>query len=526
MKESLRRRDYRQYRFRKKEWTLSVMTAVAITLFLAWFFYRNLLCGILLSPIGWFWFQNKKRKEGEKCRAALTEQFKECILSASASLQAGYAVENAFMESREDVRNLYGENSMMYEELEGIRRGLVMNLPLEELLLDFGERSGCEEIKQFAQMFSVAKRGGGSLPDVIRTSSSLISERIEARQEVRILLSGRIMEQNVMRVMPFAIVFYVSSIYQGFFQPLYEDLSGRGIMTLCLLLYLAAIFAGEKIFQGIWHQMEGEWKKPKIAAMARTGILGKMAVLGEKMAATFQGRGGPKNGEERIRKSLEIIYPDEAREDLLRKYLGGKIGLSILVLLLGSFLSLCLWLKGAGGADQENLPLVILGLSAAAAVGIFFLMDKDLFDQVKKRRELLQLTYPDLVHELALYLVAGMTIRSAFLRLGKKYEYAAFACREMQAGQSEAVAYEHFGKRAGVREYVKLSALLCQNLKKGSNALMSRLEEEASASMESRIQSGKRLGEEAETKLLIPMVMLLAVVTLMIMIPAFSMMGA
>lgn len=458
-------------------------------------------------------------------RAALTEQFKECILSVSASLQAGYAVENAFMESREDIRNLYGENCLMYEELEGIRRGLVMNLPLEELLLDFGERSACEEIRQFAQMFSVAKRGGGSLPDVIRTSANLISERIEARQEVQNLLSGRIMEQNVMRIMPFAIVFYVGSLYHGFFQPLYEDLGGRAIMTACLLLYLASTYAGEIIFQGIWRQMDGEWKKPKIAAMVRTGILGKTSMLGEKLIVTFRRRSPPGMGEERIRKSLEVIYPEEAREDLLRKYFGGKLGLSILVSILGSFLALCLWVKG-GDASQENLPLIILGLSLAAAVGIFFLMDKDLYDQVNKRRESIRLTYPNLVHELALYLVAGMTIRSAFAKLGKKYEHVAYACREMQAGQSEPIVYDHFGKRTGVREYVKLSTLLCQNLKKGSSALMNRLEEEARASMESRIQNGKKLGEEAETKLLIPMVMMLAVTMLMIMVPAFSMMGA
>ena len=153
-------------------------------------------------------------------------------------------------------------------------------------------------------------------------------------------------------------------------------------------------------------------------------------------------------------------------------------------------------------------------------------MDKDLGDQVKKRRELLRLSYPDLVHGLTLYLVAGMTIRAAFGRLGKTNELAAHACREMQMGQSEYVAYEHFGKRAGSREYLRLSALLCQNLKKGTSAILGRLEEEALLSSESRIQSGKRLGEEAETKLLIPMVMLLAVVMLMIMVPAFSMMGA
>ena len=526
MKENLRRRDYHQYEFQRREFLLLLLTAIGIVVFLAWFFYRSLWCAILLSPLGIYLVKYVRKKRGERERGLLTEQFKECILSVSTSLQAGYAVENAFMESREDMRNLYGENSMIYEELEMIRRGLVVNIPLEELLLDFGERSGCDEIRQFAQMFSIAKRGGGSIPEMIRTSENLIRARIEARQEIQTILSGRIMEQNVMRLMPFGITFYVSITYQGYFDPLYRDLSGRAVMTFCLVLYLAALIMGEKIFEGIWGQMEGKGKASKLAAMVRTGILGKMAGIGDRIYQRFSEVFLQKTGGERIRKALETICPEEPREELVARYYGGKLGMCLLVLGVGHFLTLCLWLKGGSETMPENLVPSIWGMTMAASIGVYFLMDKDLFDQVKKKKELLRLGYPDLVHQLALYLVAGMTIRSAFGRLGKTNEYAAYACREMQSGQSEAAAYENFGKRAGPREYVKLSTLLCQNLKKGSSALMERLEEEALTATESRIQSGRKLGEEAQTKLLIPMVTLLAVTMLMIMVPAFDMMGA
>ena len=525
MKTSLNRQDYRQYEFSRKEWLFVISQAVFLVGFFAWFFYRHFLGVVLLSPLGIIWVKYVRRRKAEARRAFLTEQFKECILSTSASLQAGYAVENAFLESREDMRNLYGERSAIYEELEVIRRGLVVNLSLEELLLDFGERSGCEEILQFAQLFSIAKRGGGNLSEMIRTSANLISQRFEARQEVRTMLAGRKMEQTVMRIMPFGITFYVSLSYPGYFDPLYQDLSGAAIMTLCLALYLASVFLGERIFDSIWHQMEGKGKRERLAAMTRTGILGRAAQVGERIYLLVRkaGRGFP--GEEKLRKHLEVIYPEENREELLQKYYGGKLGFSALILLLGGFFSLCLWLRG-GVPGQEHLGGTILGLTAGATIGTFFLTDKDLGDQVKKRRDLLRLRYPDLVHELALYLVAGMTIRAAFGRLGKKNDLAAYACREMQSGQSELTAYEHFGKRAGVREYVKLSTLLSQNLKKGSSTLLARMEEEAVSAEEGRIQSGKRLGEEAQTKLLITMVMLLAAVMLMIMVPAFSMMGA
>ena len=61
-----------------------------------------------------------------------------------------------------------------------------------------------------------------------------------------------------------------------------------------------------------------------------------------------------------------------------------------------------------------------------------------------------------------------------------------------------------------------------QNLKRGNSALLERLREEADKAWEEQLQQGRRMGEEAGTKLLVPMVMMLAVVMVMIMVPAFS----
>lgn len=182
----------------------------------------------------------------------------------------------------------------------------------------------------------------------------------------------------------------------------------------------------------------------------------------------------------------------------------------------------------------------LFGGAMLAAVLIFLLADKDLHDDVEKRRQKMKKEYPDVVHKLVLYLGAGMTIRGTFQRMAEEYEQSGkrgkpespvyeellHTCRELKAGVSEGAAYEHFGKRTGLQEYIRLSTLLTQNLKKGNSTLLQRLREEAEKSSLERIQYGRRLGEEAMTKLLLPMVMMLLVVMLMIMIPAFSAMGA
>ncbi len=184
---------------------------------------------------------------------------------------------------------------------------------------------------------------------------------------------------------------------------------------------------------------------------------------------------------------------------------------------------------------EDNSLLLWAGAMAAAAA-VYLISDKDLHKQLERRKESIHREYPEIVHKLRLFLGAGMTVRGAFRKIAgdyeerhqngsrasPAYEEMLYACREQHSGVSEGASYEHFGKRTGLQEYIRLSALLMQNLKKGNSTLLERLREEADKAAQEQLQRGKRLGEEAGTKLLVPMVLMLAVVMAIIMIPAFS----
>lgn len=186
--------------------------------------------------------------------------------------------------------------------------------------------------------------------------------------------------------------------------------------------------------------------------------------------------------------------------------------------------------------QKENYGILLWLITVAAGVGVFFLQDKDLHTRVQARQQQLKEEYPVVVNKLVLYLGAGLTIRGAFYRLAEEYAkekqrsgriqpvYEEILCtgRELGTGASETEAYERFGKRCGLTEYVRLSALLSQNLRKGSISLSARLKEEADAALKEQINQSRRIGEEVSTRLLIPMVMMLGIVMVMIMIPAFG----
>ena len=255
MDTSLKRQDYHRYAWKRGEKAGTVLICAGVTGIIAYFFYRSVWALIPLSAIGIFTFIQVERGKAEKMREELSGQFRECILSVAALLQAGYAVENAFMECRQDMALMYGEDALICRELNYIKRGLKINIVLEELLEDLAARSGCEEITQFAQIFALVKRNGGNVAEVIRSAACQVGRQIELKQEVQILLGGKKMELMIMKAMPFGILLYIDIGNRGYFDSLYHNLTGIAVMTGCLGVYLGAYLLGERIMKGITADM-------------------------------------------------------------------------------------------------------------------------------------------------------------------------------------------------------------------------------------------------------------------------------
>lgn len=173
-------------------------------------------------------------------------------------------------------------------------------------------------------------------------------------------------------------------------------------------------------------------------------------------------------------------------------------------------------------------------LFLVVSILLYWNEDARLQTQVEQRKKALVLAYPEFVSKLTLLTHAGMTIRGAIGKIlmlyekeegkGKRnpcYEELRIALYEMENGVYEEKAYENLGKRVKLPSYVKLSGLLSQNVKKGSKDLLIHLEREAEDAFEERKRMARRLGEEAGTKLLLPMMLMLLVVLILIMVPAF-----
>lgn len=182
-----------------------------------------------------------------------------------------------------------------------------------------------------------------------------------------------------------------------------------------------------------------------------------------------------------------------------------------------------------------NRSLMMVFLAAVAAAGIF-LREKEENRRKKAARERqMMIDYAGIVGKFSLLLGAGMNISLAWEKIAlayqkkreqgqieKRYAYEEMlnTLYEIRDGVGELQAYENFGIRCQLSIYRRLSALIVQNVRKGAQGMQRLLEQEEWEAYEQRKAYAKQMGEEAGTKLLLPMGIMLAIVLAILVIPA------
>lgn len=76
-----------------------------------------------------------------------------------------------------------------------------------------------------------------------------ITEKIEVKREIGVLIAAKKFEQKIMNVIPIFMILYISLSSEGFLDVMYESLLGRVIMTICLTAYVFSFYLGKKIIE-------------------------------------------------------------------------------------------------------------------------------------------------------------------------------------------------------------------------------------------------------------------------------------
>lgn len=243
----IERTDYTVYRFSVREWLRVLAECLILTGGIDYLFYQSTAAFFFLAPLSFFWIRIRKKQYGEKRLKMLTYDFRTALNSLAVSLRAGYSVENAFLETEKDLARVIGKKSQMTREIAYLNSRIRVSVPVEELLFDFADRTGLEDISNFAAVFSSAKRMGGSMVDIIQATARTIGDKIDVEREIDTALAAQKFEQKIMSAMPCAIILYMQIASPGFLSILYGTAFGAAVMTGCLMVYAGAFALGSRI---------------------------------------------------------------------------------------------------------------------------------------------------------------------------------------------------------------------------------------------------------------------------------------
>lgn len=239
--------NYNKYQFTVIEWSKYIIQGGGVAIILGFVFYQSLIGIMLLSPLIYPYCIRVRKRLIEKRKWQLNLEFMDAIISLSAALNAGYSAEHGFDEVLQDMSLLYNKDDLIMKELTYILNQIKMNISVEKALTAFGDRTGVEDISSFADVFTTAKRTGGDLIQVIRTSSNAIRDRIEVRREITTLITAKKFEANIMRLIPLGFILFLLISSPGFLDHLYHNIFGAILMTILLGLYLGTYLLIERI---------------------------------------------------------------------------------------------------------------------------------------------------------------------------------------------------------------------------------------------------------------------------------------
>lgn len=176
---------------------------------------------------------------------------------------------------------------------------------------------------------------------------------------------------------------------------------------------------------------------------------------------------------------------------------------------------------------KEEITGNLVGFALATIICLFVVFNENNKRKIKDREEELKNGYTEFVGRFVILLGAGLNIPAIWRKLETGFasnisltEEIRLTLWEVGNGKTEREAYENFGKRIGGTQYAKFVSVINQSLKLGQGQLLSRLEAESEAAMFERRNKAKVMGEVADTKLLMPMMLQLVLIMLIIMVPA------
>lgn len=240
--------DYSQYELSSKE-KRNFLVAGYIGFFAVLFlFYHSIVFSLAGGFLPYLLLDRYADYLAGKRRALLTTQFKDLLYSLSASIAVNRQIGEALKSSLENLSLIYSDDTPMIGELKHMVKAISENRESDiRLLLDFAERSHCEDIDNFVQVYMTCRTMGGDLEKMLKNTTEILVDKINIEREIKTMTAQKKFEGKIISVMPLIVILFLNFSSPDYLEPLYTTFAGRIIMTTAIAGLGAAFYLTERL---------------------------------------------------------------------------------------------------------------------------------------------------------------------------------------------------------------------------------------------------------------------------------------
>lgn len=229
--------DYRSLELSPEEKAVFYGSAAALSAFTGWLFYDDILIGAVFMTLAAAVKPRYAKHLRDKRKSKLMLQFRDMMYSVSAFVSSGRSLSQGMEESIDFWKGTYGEKDLIIKELRNMSKRMREGGERDvELLKDFAERSGLEDIRDFAAVCDTCKKTGGDFARAVSRCADIIGDKLSLERDLYVMASQKRFEGRIVGSAPFVIIFFIKLLSPEYLYPLSGTQTGRAVSTLALLM--------------------------------------------------------------------------------------------------------------------------------------------------------------------------------------------------------------------------------------------------------------------------------------------------
>ncbi len=241
---------YTEYVMKGSEKTRYTLIGMTILFIIGFIFYHSIIISGIVCLLGILYPKIQKKNIIKKRQDQLLLEFKDALYSIYTSLSAGISPENAIINVVPDMEDLYnGRENFIVEEFSVMKRRIDLNLDIVDVLNDFADRSGLEDVQNFVDVFLTSLSTGKRQGEIIKNAINNIVDKIEIKRDIEVMISEKKYESRIMSIMPIFLILFLSIAAPDYFEPMYTTLIGRTAMTVVGIGLILASMLANKIMR-------------------------------------------------------------------------------------------------------------------------------------------------------------------------------------------------------------------------------------------------------------------------------------